>query len=121
MVAFPCDVAILTSSSASQRLQILLKQLRSLHRFTHKHNWTVLNYAKKEELATYHAAACSIMNAIRRLRADVDEQIVKHEAFPCNQILQKVKPLPQELKNMIYGFVLQASAVRLLYEDDEKY
>jgi len=121
VVAFRCDLAILTSSSASRQLQILLKQLRSLHRFTHKHNWTVLNYAKKEELAAYHAAACSIMNAIRRLRADVDEQIVKHEAAPCNQILQKVKPLPQELRDMIYGFIFQDSAARLLAEEDEKF
>ncbi|KAI4614249.1 uncharacterized protein J4E87_009646 [Alternaria ethzedia] len=61
------------------------------------------------------------MNAIRRLRADVDEQIVKHEAAPCNQILQKVKPLPQELRDMIYGFIFQDSAARLLAEEDEKF
>ena len=82
---------MLTLNSASQLLPILLKQLRSLYRFTHKSNWNVLSYVTKEEMGTYHAAACSVMNGIRRIRADVDEQIVKHEAPPCNQLSQEFR------------------------------
>jgi len=96
-----------------------MKQLRSLHRFTHHSNWLALGDVTKEERATYHAAACSVMNQIRRIRADVEEQIVEHEAPPCNLLLQKMQRLPQELRDMIYGVIFQDSAVCLLAEEDE--
>ena len=78
-----------------------------------------LGDAIKDELATYYAAACSIMNQVRRIRADVEEQIVEHEAPLCNLLLQKMQRLPQELRDMIYGVIFQDSAVCLLAEEDE--
>jgi len=113
---------MLTSSSASRRLPILLKQLRSLHRFTHHSNWIVIGYAIEDELAAYHAAACSIMNQIRRIRADVEEQIVEYEASPCNQLLQEFGDFfggALEIRNVMYGFIFEDSALSLVVEESE--
>jgi len=81
-----------------------------------------LGDATKDELATYHAAACSIMNQIRRIRADVEEQIVKHEAPPCNQLLQEFWDFfsgAGEIRNLMYGFIFEDSALSLIVEERE--
>ena len=62
------------------------------------------------------------MSQIRRIRADVEEQLVEHEAPACNQLLQEFWDFfrgAAEIRNLMYGFIFEDSALSLIVEESE--
>ncbi|KAI4954536.1 hypothetical protein J4E86_005845 [Alternaria arbusti] len=54
--------------------------------------------------------------------ADVEEQLVEHEAPACNQLLQEFWDFfrgAAEIRNLMYGFIFEDSALSLIVEESE--
>jgi len=85
---------------------------------------SVIRYTPKSEMDAFHTAKRSAISAIKRTLEEIDRCIMVHEAPRYHRLCQEMQhgpvPLPREVRDVVYGYILRDSTVRLREEEREE-